>query len=68
VLHTNWSRVAKGLSKISFDPVLRLKIKLLEQLWRDGDALGGMDVVHLFAIASRLAVDTVTGRHIEVGI
>lgn len=35
-----WGRIAKRLSQLASDSVLRREVDLLEQLWRDGQAAG----------------------------
>ena len=40
-----WSRVAEGPAKFTFDLVLRRQVHLLKELWRNGDASGRLDAL-----------------------
>lgn len=63
---TDWRRVAKCLSKIALDVVLRLEVQLLKQLRGDRDAHGWLDVLHLAAVeALSLVVGAGAARHVE---
>jgi len=56
--HLQWCRIAKSLSQITFDLVLRRQIDLLEQLWRDRDAsrsLNALQRLHWLHIAMQMS-------------
>lgn len=40
----HWSRVTDGLSELASYLVLRRKVDLLEQLWRNGETAGRLDL------------------------
>ena len=65
-LHRCW--VTEGLSKITFDNILRRKIDLLEKLGRDGNAASGTDSLQRSFVVDIGVVHMICVRIIAIGV